>query len=258
MNFLLGNPIFRCEPLVSGRVYLHIYMGVSKKHGTPQIIHFNGVFHYKPFILGYPYFWKHPYIHKISILSSHSSPPKPRHSTWAHLFADNFSPVRRKSQNPCWLQALWENVAEPNNAKKMYELYLKTQITRKISIDVHSLTIHKCICGDCMTSCIFCNWENEAFESTLDVLGCFQEKTHHTDTGWLIWNRLSMDYSTPKGRSESTIPFLKQQHFDNCSSVFGDEHHLRRILLSAGTADNINDSHFVNRDFPSCSFPTFS
>ena len=25
---------------------------------SPQIIHFNRVFHYKPFILGYPYFWK--------------------------------------------------------------------------------------------------------------------------------------------------------------------------------------------------------
>ena len=25
-----------------------------------QIIHFNMVFHYKPSILGYPYFWKHP------------------------------------------------------------------------------------------------------------------------------------------------------------------------------------------------------
>ena len=28
-----------------------------------QIIHFNRVFHYKPSILGYPFFWKHPYIH---------------------------------------------------------------------------------------------------------------------------------------------------------------------------------------------------
>ena len=28
----------------------------------PQIIHFSRVFHYKPSILGYPYFWKHPYI----------------------------------------------------------------------------------------------------------------------------------------------------------------------------------------------------
>ena len=38
-------------------------MGVSKNrgtHGYPQIIHFNRVFHYKPSILGYHYFWKHP------------------------------------------------------------------------------------------------------------------------------------------------------------------------------------------------------
>ena len=36
------------------------YIGVSKNRGTPQIIHFNRVFHYRPSILGYPYFWKHP------------------------------------------------------------------------------------------------------------------------------------------------------------------------------------------------------
>ena len=36
-------------------------MGVSGNSGTPQIIHFNRVFHYKPSILGYPYFRKHPY-----------------------------------------------------------------------------------------------------------------------------------------------------------------------------------------------------
>ena len=33
---------------------------VFPKKGYPQIIHFNRVFHYKPSILGYPYFWKHP------------------------------------------------------------------------------------------------------------------------------------------------------------------------------------------------------
>ena len=33
------------------------------KIGYPQIIHFNRVFHYKPSILGYPYFWKHPYVY---------------------------------------------------------------------------------------------------------------------------------------------------------------------------------------------------
>ena len=33
-------------------------MDVSKNSGTPQIIHFNRVFHYKPSILGYHYCWK--------------------------------------------------------------------------------------------------------------------------------------------------------------------------------------------------------
>ena len=39
-------------------------MDVSENSGfSPQIIHFNGVFHYKPSILGaHPYFWKHPNI----------------------------------------------------------------------------------------------------------------------------------------------------------------------------------------------------
>ena len=35
--------------------------GCFQKEWYPQIIHFNRVFHYKPSILGYPYFWKHPY-----------------------------------------------------------------------------------------------------------------------------------------------------------------------------------------------------
>ena len=39
-----------------------LYLGVSKNNGTPKTIHFNRVFHYKPSILGYPYFWKHPFI----------------------------------------------------------------------------------------------------------------------------------------------------------------------------------------------------
>ena len=34
--------------------------GCFQKSWYPQIIHFNRVFHYKPSILGYPYFWKHP------------------------------------------------------------------------------------------------------------------------------------------------------------------------------------------------------
>ena len=38
-------------------------MAVSENSGfSPSIIHFKRVFHYKPSILGYHYFWKHPYI----------------------------------------------------------------------------------------------------------------------------------------------------------------------------------------------------
>ena len=39
---------------------LKIHLDVSENKGNPQIIHLNGVFHSKPSILGYPYFWKHP------------------------------------------------------------------------------------------------------------------------------------------------------------------------------------------------------
>ena len=35
--------------------------GCFQKWWYPQIINFNRDFHYKPSILGYPYFWKHPY-----------------------------------------------------------------------------------------------------------------------------------------------------------------------------------------------------
>ena len=42
------------------------HMDVSENNGTPQIIHFSRVFHYKPSILGYHYFWKHPYLETLS------------------------------------------------------------------------------------------------------------------------------------------------------------------------------------------------
>ena len=36
-------------------------MGVSENSGTPKSSILIGGFHYKPSILGYPYFWKHPH-----------------------------------------------------------------------------------------------------------------------------------------------------------------------------------------------------
>ena len=35
--------------------------------GVPQIIHFNRVFHFKPSILGYPYFWKPPFGNGLNV-----------------------------------------------------------------------------------------------------------------------------------------------------------------------------------------------
>ena len=41
------------------KMYIWVFPKIG---GTPQIIHFNRVFQFKPSILGYPYFWKHPYV----------------------------------------------------------------------------------------------------------------------------------------------------------------------------------------------------
>ena len=48
------------DTILGACVLIPLQMGVSENRGYPQIIHFNRVFHYKPSILGYPYFWKHP------------------------------------------------------------------------------------------------------------------------------------------------------------------------------------------------------
>ena len=45
--------------------------GCFQKYGYPQIIHFNRGFHYKPSILGYPYFWKHQISLLYVLLCSH-------------------------------------------------------------------------------------------------------------------------------------------------------------------------------------------
>ena len=40
-------------------------MGVSKNNGTPKSSILKRAFHYKPSILGHPYFWKHPYVCRL-------------------------------------------------------------------------------------------------------------------------------------------------------------------------------------------------
>ena len=39
---------------------VQLHVDVSENSGTPKSSISNRVFHYKPSILGYPYFWKHP------------------------------------------------------------------------------------------------------------------------------------------------------------------------------------------------------
>ena len=59
----ISDPSLRLFPRKTEQKQLKIEIGVSQNNGTPwypQIIHFNRVFHYKPSILGYHYFWKHP------------------------------------------------------------------------------------------------------------------------------------------------------------------------------------------------------
>ena len=51
------------NPMRTGKPFIHHHHsphGGFRKWWYPQIIHFNRVFHYKPSILGYPYFWKPP------------------------------------------------------------------------------------------------------------------------------------------------------------------------------------------------------
>ena len=54
----------KAREYVSQEISSTIY-GCFQKSGYPQIIHFNRVFHYKPSILGYAYFWKHPYSYPV-------------------------------------------------------------------------------------------------------------------------------------------------------------------------------------------------
>ena len=59
-------------------------MDVSENGGTPKSSIFHRVFHYKPSILGYPYFWKHPYCACFGF----SSPPLKKIKEWIGIWGD--------------------------------------------------------------------------------------------------------------------------------------------------------------------------
>ena len=64
---------------------LDLYMGVSENSGTPKSSILIGVFRYKPSILGYHYFWKHPHVTWFLSLYCYRSRYKPHLGASVHL-----------------------------------------------------------------------------------------------------------------------------------------------------------------------------
>ena len=84
---------------------------VSENNATPQIIHFNRVFHSKPSIFGvFPYSWKHLY--RLWLPSSNF---KPSHGEWLHLMAETgswpssswlYDDIQQQRDPPNWIAKL--------------------------------------------------------------------------------------------------------------------------------------------------------
>ena len=99
-------------------MYIHVYdwfgvispnyMGVSKNNGIPKssiLDQFSRVFHCKPSILEYPYFWKHPYIGAVLGPSLPFRAVKRKDPFWTHsIFASGGSKPRSKAQRT---QRVW-------------------------------------------------------------------------------------------------------------------------------------------------------
>ena len=68
------------------------YMGVSENNGTSKSSILNRVFHYKPSILRYPYFWKNPYKKVLWLFQAFG---------WNSSFTDLL--VRLKVTATCWV-----------------------------------------------------------------------------------------------------------------------------------------------------------
>ena len=86
----------------------YIHMDVSENIGTPESPHFNRVFHYKPYILGYPYFWKHPYIYIYIQVRTESTTCK--FDVCIHTLHCQSCKVRARSQRCLWRQCASETL----------------------------------------------------------------------------------------------------------------------------------------------------
>ena len=68
-----SNYASHCNTLKGQQLDCNEHMGVSENRGlSPQIIHFNRVFQYKPSILGYPYFFGNTHMHGKKMFKNES------------------------------------------------------------------------------------------------------------------------------------------------------------------------------------------
>ena len=98
--------VIQCDITKYGMIINH-YMGVSENSGTPKssiLIGFSITF--SPSILGYPYFWKHPYI-RIPI-NKHDFHGMSGKMFWSLLIWDiNWS---SSPKNPAWARSCLKTV----------------------------------------------------------------------------------------------------------------------------------------------------
>ena len=92
----IGSMRSRYEWLKLSRWKKQLY-GCFLKWWYPQIIHFNRLFHYKPSILGYPYFSKPPYLVSPFLISTVISFGWSLNMIWRWMIA----PLPSNSMNMC-------------------------------------------------------------------------------------------------------------------------------------------------------------
>ena len=112
-------------------------MGVSKNRGTPKSSILIRVFHYKPSILGYPCFWKHPHDFLIEVQRDQLCLAKPPFCSWIDTFClrqgiDTRIVTSSSSAPTCQRFSIWSLPAvscnqcrRPVQCISQYLLYLK-------------------------------------------------------------------------------------------------------------------------------------
>ena len=111
-----------------------IHMEVSKNGGYPQIIHFHGIFHFIPSILGYLHLWNPPYnaMNRIPSLNLQSRSP--------HMFETARSSCVISPSYPHWIHGGISSPIHLVTGQGMYNLASQRRRIVKESRDQLPLT----------------------------------------------------------------------------------------------------------------------